>query len=140
MVNRSVKRAANRDGRWILAGFALLVTAPLVAAGCGRSLEGEYISVCKASWQAADDCENISKVAVDLEKEYRNCENNADNFAAEVEDVCGADYEILGDNIDRCISSLNDLGQVCRDDHKSDYLKALGVAGDDCNETFYRCK
>jgi len=132
MVKRSVG--------WILAGFVLVAGMPFAAAGCGHSAEGDYVAICKASWSAANDCENISGNAVDLEKEYRNCENDSDNFAAAVEDLCGADYEILGDKVDRCIDSLNKLGQVCRDDHKSDYSSALSNASDDCAEDFIRCK
>ncbi len=120
----------------VLAALVCLVAA----AGCSRSLEGSYLQVCKASCTASDDCENITKVAVDLDKCNRDCENNADNYASQVEDKCGADYEILGDKVDRCTTSIEELGQVCRDDHKSDYNAAATHVFDDCSEDAVRCK
>lgn len=119
----------------VLAALACMVTA----VGCGHSLEGDYLQLCKATCSAGNDCENITKLVVDLDKCNRDCENNADNYAAGVQDKCGSQYEILGEKVDRCTSSIEALAQVCRDDRKSDYNNAAKDYLDDCSDDFVRC-
>lgn len=125
---------------WILAGLSFVAATPFVASGCSHSLEGDYIRLCRSSCETNDACENITKFAVDLDKCYRDCDNNADNFAAAVEDKCGQDYEILGENVDRCDDSLNKLEDVCRNDHKSEVNDAANAVADDCGDTYVRCR
>jgi len=113
----------------------------LAAPGCGHSVEGDYLRLCKESCVAGDECEDQTKIVVDREECEQDCDNNSDNFADDVEDECNGDYEIDGEQVDRCSNALNDLTNACRDDDDDAVQDAFSDYTDEClSETYVRCR
>ena len=116
----------------VLAGVVcVLGLAAIPGVGCGGGVGGEYSSLCHAQCTAWDDCENYTKIVVDINDCLAFCDTNADNAQASTEAQC-SNYEIATAKVDGCTTSLSKVDQACLAKNQGDYNTYRDYALQDC--------
>ncbi|MFO0591415.1 MAG: hypothetical protein U0441_27955 [Polyangiaceae bacterium] len=118
----------------VLAGVVcVLGLAAIPGVGCGGGgVSGEYSSLCHTQCTTWDDCENFTKIVVDIDACLSYCDTNSDNAQASAENKC-SNYDIATAQIDGCHTSLSKLDQACLNKNQGDYNTYVKYALDDCS-------
>ena len=116
----------------VLAGAVMVLGLSAVfGSGCGGGVSSGYASLCHLQCTTWDDCENYTKIVVDIDECMAYCDTNADNAAASADNKC-KNYEIANSAIDGCTASLDKTDQACRDKNQNDFNTYLKFASQDC--------